>query len=61
MVLGGLIRDNDTTGKSGVPLLMDIPVLGNLFSTTTNVTGRRELAIFITPRVLTRIVSFRNH
>jgi general secretion pathway protein D len=52
VVLGGLIRDNDTTGKSGVPLLMDIPVLGNLFSTTTNVTGRTELLIFITPRVL---------
>ena len=52
VVLGGLIRDNETTGKSGVPLLMDIPVLGNLFSTTTNVTGRTELLIFITPRVL---------
>lgn len=52
VVLGGLIRDNETTGKSGVPLLMDIPILGNLFSTTTNVTGRTELLIFITPRVL---------
>jgi general secretion pathway protein D len=52
VVLGGLIRDNATSGKSGVPLLMDIPVVGNLFSTTTDVTARTELLIFITPRVL---------
>lgn len=52
VVLGGLIRDNTTSGKSGVPLLMDIPVLGNLFSTTTDVSARTELLIFITPRVL---------
>jgi len=52
VVLGGLIRDNTSTGKSGVPLLMDIPVLGNLFSTTTDVSARTELLIFITPRVL---------
>ena len=52
VVLGGLIRDNTTTGKSGVPLLMDIPVLGNLFSTTTDASARTELLIFITPRVL---------
>lgn len=52
VVLGGLIRDNTTTGKSGVPFLMDIPVLGNLFSTTTDGSARTELLIFITPRVL---------
>jgi len=52
VVLGGLIRDNTTQGKSGIPLLMDIPLLGSLFSTTTKVSGRTELLIFITPRVL---------
>jgi len=52
VVLGGLIRDNAASGKSGVPLLMDIPVLGNLFSTTTDASTRTELLIFITPRVL---------
>jgi len=51
-VLGGLIRDNSTAGKSGIPLLMDIPVVGNLFSTTTDVTARTELLVFITPRVV---------
>ena len=52
VVLGGLIRNNETTGKSGIPLLMDIPLVGNLFSTTTNNGTRTELLVFITPRVL---------
>lgn len=51
-VLGGLIRDNNTVGKSGIPLLMDIPVLGNLFSSTTDANTRTELLVFITPRVV---------
>ena len=52
IVLGGLIRDNETEGRSGVPLLMDIPVVGGLFSTTTQASSRTELLIFITPRVM---------
>lgn len=52
VVLGGLIRDNESTGRSGVPLLMDIPILGSLFSTTSEISTRTELLIFITPRVL---------
>lgn len=52
VVMGGLIRDNETEGKSGVPLLMDIPLLGSIFSTTTKASTRTELLIFITPRVM---------
>jgi general secretion pathway protein D len=52
VVLGGLIRDNDTQSKSGVPLLMDIPVVGSLFSNTVNSTVRTELLVFITPKVV---------
>ena len=52
VVLGGLIRDNDAKSKSGVPLLMDIPVLGSLFSNTSNTLVRTELLIFITPKVV---------
>ena len=52
IVLGGLIQDNETTGKTGVPLLMDIPVLGSLFSTTGESNSRTELLVFITPRVM---------
>lgn len=52
LVLGGLIRDNETAGRSGIPLLMDIPVVGSLFSTRTTDTTRTELLIFISPRVV---------
>ncbi|MFM9914926.1 MAG: type II secretion system secretin GspD [Rhizobacter sp.] len=52
IVLGGLIRDNTTTGKSGIPLLQDIPVLGNLFGSNNTNTARTELLVVITPRVV---------
>ena len=52
VVLGGLIRDNTSRGRQGVPLLQDIPVLGSLFSTTTNSGTRTELLVMITPRVV---------
>ncbi len=52
VVLGGLIRDNTTTGKSGIPLLHQIPVLGNLFGQTTSNSRRTELLVFLTPRVI---------
>src|SRR5690606_26365876 len=35
VVLGGLIRDNESQGQSGVPFLKDIPLAGNLFGRTT--------------------------
>lgn len=52
LVLGGLIRDNDTNGKSGVPGLKDIPLFGALFGTHTNTSNRTELLVVITPRIL---------
>ena len=52
LVLGGLIRDNTTNGKSGLPGLQDIPLFGNLFGTNVNSTNRTELLVIITPRVV---------
>lgn len=52
IVLGGLIKDNATTGKSGVPLLSEIPVIGALFGATTTSSARTELIVIITPRVV---------
>lgn len=52
LVLGGLIRDNTSTGKTGIPLLKDIPLFGSLFGTTANATNRTELVVLITPRVV---------
>ncbi|WP_395674773.1 type II secretion system secretin GspD [Inquilinus sp.] len=52
VVLGGLIQDSQTNGRGGVPVLQDIPLLGNLFSSTSNSRDRTELVVFITPRVI---------
>jgi general secretion pathway protein D len=52
IVLGGLIRDNSTVGRTGIPFLSDIPILGNLFGTSSKNSGRTELLVMITPRVV---------
>lgn len=52
LVLGGLIRDNGTKGKSGVPWLQDIPVVGSLFGANNASTDRTELLVIITPKVV---------
>ena len=52
VALGGLIRDDRASSNSGIPLLRDIPVLGKLFSTTTEAAARTELIVLITPRVV---------
>jgi general secretion pathway protein D len=53
VVIGGLIGETRSNMESGVPLLQDIPVLGNLFKTKSVDHQRTELAIFLTPYVVT--------
>ena len=52
MALGGLIRESNSEGRSGLPGLSRIPVLGNLFGSTSIEKVRIELLILITPRVI---------
>jgi general secretion pathway protein D len=52
IALGGLIRDRRNDGSSGIPVLKDVPLLGNLFKTTTESTTRTELLVLITPQVV---------
>ncbi len=52
VVLGGLIRENASSGESGIPLLRDIPGVGVLFGTTSLENRRTELLVIITPRAL---------
>ncbi len=52
LVLGGLMRDNNSREKQGVPLLHDIPLLGPLFGVRSDSTLRTELLVMITPRVV---------
>jgi type IV pilus assembly protein PilQ len=51
-VIGGLIRSNESTTKRGVPVLMDVPLLGNLFRSNSTTKQKRELLIFVTPKIL---------
>jgi general secretion pathway protein D len=52
LVLGGLIEDRFTDQKSKVPLLGDIPVLGNLFRSESRTRRRTNLMVFLRPVVL---------
>lgn len=52
VVLGGLIRDNETNGSSGLPGLSQIPLLGALFGTQSQQRDRTELLVLLTPRAL---------
>ncbi len=59
LVLGGLIQDNTTSGKSGIPLLQDIPVVGALFGSNNRSTRRTELLVVITPKVVRNDIDVR--
>ena len=52
IVLGGLITTKDENREKKVPLLGDIPWLGNLFKSTKKVKERSELLIIMTPRII---------
>ncbi len=55
IIIGGLIRDDITRSRSGIPFLSKIPVLGWLFGATDDNAERTELIILLTPKVI------RNH
>ena len=52
IVLGGLIVGRGGNGKSGIPILSDIPLLGKLFSSTSDTKNRSELMVFIQPSIV---------
>jgi len=52
ILIGGLIEDVDTHTRQQVPILGDIPLLGNLFGRTITNKSKSELVILITPRII---------
>jgi type II secretion system protein D len=52
LVLGGLVSEDRRDSHSKVPLLGDIPLIGNLFRSTRKVNNRTELLVLITPHVI---------
>ena len=53
VVLGGLMKDTTTESTSKVPVLGDIPVIGNLFRQQEETSTRKNLLIFITAHLMT--------
>jgi len=52
IILGGFVRSDKSKSKSGVPLLMDIPILGNLFTSRSDSKDRSETIVMLRPTVL---------
>ena len=52
VVIGGLISNTKSSGDSKVPILGDIPLLGQLFRSSTKAAGKTELLIFLTPHIV---------
>ncbi len=52
VVIGGVIQTNNSLNITQVPLLGDIPALGNLFKRRSVTTSNQELIFFITPRII---------
>lgn len=52
ILLGGFLDNNKSIGSSGVPLLKDIPLLGNLFKSKSSSQAKSELMILVRPTIL---------
>ncbi len=52
MVIGGIVHKSDSTSTNKVPLLGDLPLIGNLFRSRKNTTDDSDLIVFITPTIL---------
>ena len=59
LALGGLIQERETINNSKLPVLGDVPLLGNAFRSKSNSVSRTELIIFIRPRVIRDITEAR--
>ncbi|WP_415661325.1 type IV pilus secretin PilQ [Roseateles sp.] len=59
VVIGGIFTQDEGETVNKVPLLGDVPVLGNLFKNKTRTTSKTELLIFLTPKVVSERTSVR--
>ena len=59
VVIGGLSTESDTTSQERVPFLGDLPYVGFLFKTTSKVSSKAELLVFITPRIVADALTLR--
>lgn len=59
VVIGGIYVQEDRNTVTRVPLLGDLPVLGYMFRNTSKTENRRELLVFITPKIVSDTLSLR--
>ena len=59
VVIGGIYEEEESTDEDKVPLLGDVPVLGHLFKSQSRVSNRKELLVFITPRIVSDALTLR--
>ena len=52
LVVSGLFNSERETARTGIPFLMDIPILGNLFSSTRWLNAESELVVIVTPYIV---------
>ncbi|MGQ9526074.1 MAG: type II secretion system protein GspD, partial [Armatimonadota bacterium] len=52
VVIGGLMKDSETTTFSKVPVLGSLPIIGSLFRSKDKTKAKTELMVFLTPRVV---------
>lgn len=54
VMLGGIFEATENNSETKVPVLGDIPYVGNLFKSRSRDTSRKEMLVFITPRILSK-------
>ena len=52
VLIGGVFELEDSSNQTGVPVLADVPWLGNLFKSKLRNSSKRELLVFVTPRII---------
>jgi general secretion pathway protein D len=55
VILGGIMQDQITSTVNKIPILGDIPLVGNLFKSTSKADTKTELLVFLTPRVVRNV------
>ncbi len=53
VVIGGIFEMEETNQENKIPVLGDVPIMGNLFKNRTKESTKREMLVFITPKVIT--------
>lgn len=59
VVIGGIFEMEETNQENKIPVIGDVPVVGNLFKSRTKESTKREMLVFITPKVISDRISSR--